>query len=246
MQKHNLRYTRLHTQRKRAFTLIELLVVIAIIAILAAILFPVFARARENARRSSCMSNLKQIGLGVMMYVQDYDEKYPLYEFINVAPSSYLFWTDTIQPYTKSTQVLICPSGSAASMNSVLYGNYGASSNIINGGGVGMATITSPASTYMILDTGQWTINPSQLKDTAYGVYIPGTGNLIGLTSSACPNVYGYTGGYYNPLSTDCMSGRHLGGVNMAFADGHVKWLSTGTVYAEALKPNYGAFYANQ
>jgi len=62
----------------KGFTLIELLVVIAIISILASILFPVFARARENARRASCMSNLKQIGLGMMMYVQDYDEKYPL------------------------------------------------------------------------------------------------------------------------------------------------------------------------
>ena len=66
-----------HTSRKRAFTLIELLVVIAIIAILAAILFPVFARARENARRASCLSNLKQIGLGVMQYNQDYDGHYP-------------------------------------------------------------------------------------------------------------------------------------------------------------------------
>ena len=65
-------------QRRSAFTLIELLVVIAIIAILASILFPVFARARENARRASCMSNLKQVGLGIMMYVQDYDEKYPM------------------------------------------------------------------------------------------------------------------------------------------------------------------------
>ncbi|RYG63911.1 DUF1559 domain-containing protein, partial [bacterium] len=67
----------LSTSRKGAFTLIELLVVIAIIAILAAILFPVFGRARENARRSSCLSNMKQIGLGMMQYTQDYDEKFP-------------------------------------------------------------------------------------------------------------------------------------------------------------------------
>lgn len=74
---------------KIGFTLIELLVVIAIIAILAAILFPVFARARENARRSSCMSNLKQISLGVMQYIQDYDEKYPLSWFGRTAVGSY-------------------------------------------------------------------------------------------------------------------------------------------------------------
>jgi len=84
MQKQNLQRTRLHRQRTGAFTLIELLVVIAIIAILAAILFPVFARARENARRASCQSNLKQIALGAFMYRQDYDEKLPT---INVSDS---------------------------------------------------------------------------------------------------------------------------------------------------------------
>ena len=67
---------------KKAFTLIELLVVIAIIAILAAILFPVFAQAREKARQTSCLSNLKQIGLGLMMYTQDYDETYPMNLFL--------------------------------------------------------------------------------------------------------------------------------------------------------------------
>jgi prepilin-type N-terminal cleavage/methylation domain-containing protein len=85
------------TYRRTGFTLIELLVVIAIIAILAAILFPVFARARENARRASCMSNLKQIGLGMMMYVQDYDGKYFLRTYSRdgagkISGSIYSFW----------------------------------------------------------------------------------------------------------------------------------------------------------
>jgi prepilin-type N-terminal cleavage/methylation domain-containing protein len=125
---------------RRGFTLIELLVVIAIIAILAAILFPVFARARENARRASCMSNLKQIGLGVMQYVQDYDEKYPgpMYAskyftgpstwqlatkgdgspggtYTTLAPDEsvrdhFKTWADSIFPYVKSVQIFKCPS----------------------------------------------------------------------------------------------------------------------------------------
>lgn len=98
---------------KRGFTLIELLVVIAIIAILAAILFPVFGRARENARRSSCMSNMKQIGLGIMQYRSDYDGKYPQAYFYNDGVSSsslYTQWTGTTQPYVKNEQLFVCPS----------------------------------------------------------------------------------------------------------------------------------------
>ncbi|MEO6908348.1 MAG: DUF1559 domain-containing protein, partial [Abditibacteriaceae bacterium] len=84
MRAHNTRLTAPQKRQRSAFTLIELLVVIAIIAILAAILFPVFARAREAARRASCQSNLKQIGLGMMMYAQDYDERFPLlYQGVN-------------------------------------------------------------------------------------------------------------------------------------------------------------------
>jgi prepilin-type N-terminal cleavage/methylation domain-containing protein/prepilin-type processing-associated H-X9-DG protein len=90
---------------RRGFTLIELLVVIAIIAILAAILFPVFARAREKARQTSCLSNLKEIGLSALMYAQDYDERWVRYRY----PNPY-FWPDKLQAYIKNTQILRCPS----------------------------------------------------------------------------------------------------------------------------------------
>ena len=116
------------SHKKSAFTLIELLVVIAIIAILAAILFPVFARARENARRSSCMSNLKQIGLGTLQYTQDYDEKLYPHRFnstpnplmqanggpatsgITGSATGKIFWVSLLQPYVKSYQLFVCPS----------------------------------------------------------------------------------------------------------------------------------------
>lgn len=96
--------------RKSGFTLIELLVVIAIIAILAAILFPVFSRARENARRSSCQSNLKQIGLGMAQYVQDYDERYPRVGGKNAFNYYSPSWRIAVFPYVKSTQIYVCPS----------------------------------------------------------------------------------------------------------------------------------------
>ncbi len=107
------------------FTLIELLVVIAIIAILAAILFPVFARARENARRASCQSNLKQIGLGILQYTQDYDEKYP--GSFRDQPGGAggggcngprVSYAQMIFPYVKSTQVFVCPSATGLLDNS--------------------------------------------------------------------------------------------------------------------------------
>ena len=102
-------------RRRGAFTLIELLVVIAIIAILAAILFPVFAQAREKARQAACLSNTKQIGLGLMQYVQDYDETMPLPGYFpnRTAPEPYAgrrSWRSDIQPYIKNTGVFQCPS----------------------------------------------------------------------------------------------------------------------------------------
>ena len=99
----------MNARKARGFTLIELLVVIAIIAILAAILFPVFARARENARKSNCQSNLKQIGTGVMMYAQDFDEYMPFSWQISNDQNGRI-WPDAILPYIKNTGVFNCPS----------------------------------------------------------------------------------------------------------------------------------------
>jgi len=99
----------LRARVRSGFTLIELLVVIAIIAILAAILFPVFARARENARKANCQSNLKQIATGVMMYAQDYDEMLPKSARYITSTDLYT-WPSMIAPYLKNTDVYTCPS----------------------------------------------------------------------------------------------------------------------------------------
>ncbi|MCW3095711.1 MAG: prepilin-type N-terminal cleavage/methylation domain [Chthonomonadaceae bacterium] len=103
--------------KQRGFTLIELLVVIAIIAILAAILFPVFAQARAKARQASCTSNVKQLSLGVMMYIQDYDETFPFWNWGDSygsgsrTPNHFeSFWANAIYPYVKNGQVYACPS----------------------------------------------------------------------------------------------------------------------------------------
>jgi prepilin-type N-terminal cleavage/methylation domain-containing protein/prepilin-type processing-associated H-X9-DG protein len=135
---------------RRGFTLIELLVVIAIIAILAAILFPVFARAREKARQASCLSNVKQLSLGFQMYKQDYDETWPMFFWTAATgwePIASGWWGGEIAPYIKNTQIFLCPS-KTDTVCSYPYNNGYLS-------GQKDAVIASPASTVIIAD-GLW------------------------------------------------------------------------------------------
>jgi len=112
------------TSRKRsAFTLIELLVVIAIIAILAAILFPVFAQAREKARQTSCLSNEKQIGLAALQYAQDFDETMPQLYYFKNSPST-VHWMDLLYPYIKSEAIFTCPSRNGDTNDPNNYAQY--------------------------------------------------------------------------------------------------------------------------
>jgi prepilin-type N-terminal cleavage/methylation domain-containing protein/prepilin-type processing-associated H-X9-DG protein len=141
--------------KRKGFTLIELLVVIAIIAILAAILFPVFARARENARRASCQSNAKQIMLGIMQYTQDYDEKL----FYHNGGTGLTNWAYILQPYVKSTQLFTCPSDTLASNTfdgtpADQYFSYGFNWTWLNA--ASLASIEKPSQTITITDSVNW------------------------------------------------------------------------------------------
>ncbi|MFQ6130582.1 MAG: DUF1559 domain-containing protein [Armatimonadota bacterium] len=148
-------------RRETGFTLIELLVVIAIIAILAAILFPVFAKAKEKARQISCASNLKQLSLAMLMYVQDYDSRYPGYQTAGFAPGSrggdwhgpmcrnHVF--DIIQPYIRNEQLEICPSsGRNVPRNAYEYKMRLASH--ARGAGIPEARIRAPANLLMMFE----------------------------------------------------------------------------------------------
>jgi prepilin-type N-terminal cleavage/methylation domain-containing protein/prepilin-type processing-associated H-X9-DG protein len=210
--------------RKRAFTLIELLVVIAIIAILASILFPVFGRARENARRSSCQSNMKQIGLGILQYSQDYDEKYPMYRVGNWVADKAYGWADAIQPYLKSEQIFQCPSDinpvptvdyrpRQAGFTDYVYSTCLGSSpqstaGNAAGSGIPLSMVQSPALTMMAIDGKAIHLNT--------GSNVEGNGSARMATRGSG------TVGFANSANFD--TDRHLGGANLLYADGHVKW----------------------
>jgi prepilin-type N-terminal cleavage/methylation domain-containing protein/prepilin-type processing-associated H-X9-DG protein len=236
--------------RRRGFTLIELLVVIAIIAILAAILFPVFAQARERARSASCTSNLKQLGMGLVMYMQDNDEIYPN-AYMSPVPagtpfpggtwnSCCLFWPQLVYPYFKNNQVFTCPS-MAVYKNSPYLGHYGANGDVIRTPTTtsrALAELSAPASTYLAMDAGPYTISSGNaLSPSGNFWYIPGAGDILGIP--ATPTV----GGQY-PLSSglegDFSHGRHFSGINVTFADGHVKFVKSTTVIQEARNRSAG------
>ena len=203
--------------RAPAFTLIELLVVIAIIAILAAILFPVFARARENARRSSCQSNIKQILLGATQYTQDYDEKtVPSRDPASISRA----WPYLLQPYLKSTQIFVCPSNAGATMS------YTYNATIGFNGGMSLAAIQAPTLTPLIIDAyGTSSTSPYAL------VFIPANSSMQGRS-------FQDLGGSTNDTNGLPAAERHLEGANYGFADGHVKWLhSQGTISFAATSP---------
>ena len=211
---------------KRGFTLIELLVVIAIIAILAAILFPVFAKAREKARQTSCLNNLKQIGTAFIQYAQDYDERFPIYwrpqlqtdtsapGYIYITSNGsladkYTSWMDFTYPYIKNTQVFKCPSAVDREASAPSYGYNRLIHNSTNPAtGLtaprSLGEITRPAEIILTLDYA-----------SRYGTYA----NCIEYTS------FKNSGASW----ANCVC-PHNDGTNVTFCDGHSKWLSKNDV----------------
>ena len=239
---------------RRGFTLIELLVVIAIIAILAAILFPVFARARENARRASCLSNMKQIGLGVMQYTQDFDEKLPYLSPNNALAnrsdmqlpdgrgfSGRWAWPLQLYPYIKSQQVFVCPSDPNPNNG---FNDNGTDNPHVNDWGEPFPN--SYAINEMVVVPTEWAGAPHNYSAISLaGVPRPASVYLLGDArpgyqtffnewwepgfnrmrySGSCGGVTD-SGGAVNVTGTlTDECARHLGGGVIVYLDGHAKW----------------------
>ena len=190
-------------RNKNAFTLIELLVVIAIIAILAAILFPVFARARENARKTNCQSNLKQLGLAQLAYIQDYDETTPVHRCGDSGHNWLMCTHEALLPYIKNTGILKCPSRQGQTDNRILRPaaprSQGAGvwywDNMDMDGRI-MALIQKPADKVLFGDS----------DGVGYAAWRSAT------------DTYRY---YFASRVQD----PHMDGLNVCYFDGHVKWI---------------------
>jgi prepilin-type N-terminal cleavage/methylation domain-containing protein/prepilin-type processing-associated H-X9-DG protein len=207
-----------HRQR-HGFTLIELLVVIAIIAILAAILFPVFAQARDKARQTTCLNNAKQLSLGVMMYAQDYDEvvpaaysewKAPVYESpVGILRNYDSYWYVVIQPYVKNTRVVKCPSDYDKKLPTSYAWNYPHMSYRLAYPNTlfRLSQYETPGDTLVF---GESQRGPKQEDWTLNYLYCPvhwAPGTLVGRGDA------------------NGMAFRHQGGATVGFLDGHAKWL---------------------
>jgi len=243
--------------RKSGFTLIELLVVIAIIALLAAILFPVFARARENARKSSCANNLKQIGLGFKQYVQDYDEQWPAGNNANATLDDLLsrpgyrgYVSNLLVPYLKSNQVWACPSDSATNNN---VNNVG--TNYDAGGGA----VAVPAAYLGRVFKVSYGYNYSGVgnSSTPSGTNVPGAGNseadmyrpselaILWDSKNRWADGTNFWGrdvvSFVAGNNTAYNTMRHLDTGNFLYADGHVKSAKLSTMSYD----NIGNFAAS-
>jgi prepilin-type N-terminal cleavage/methylation domain-containing protein/prepilin-type processing-associated H-X9-DG protein len=207
---------------RRGFTLIELLVVIAIIAILAAILFPVFAKAREKARQASCESNIKQLCLGMLMYVQDYDERFPFEVYCNQPGFPNMCWdvymhyfndNGFIMPYIKNTAIWNCPSQDAPNgyygQNGCWQPAYGYNKQLAR---VSDAKLTYAAQIVLFADS--------------YGIrWFPYTQAGACCGSNAWHHRIGQSA-----QAGEGADGPHNEGANIGFADGHVKWMKISAI----------------
>lgn len=193
--------------RCRAFTLIELLTVITIIAILAALLFPVFAKAREKARTASCMSNLKQLGVAITMYVSDCDTVYPKYEEVDKwQPRG--GWMLAIYSYVKNPQLYICPSDDDPYTNGL--------------SGAVVPQISYMGSQYSIASYAEPPVPKCETDlDPSSELMLLGEANAGGSIRQGDINGTGIVGSVNERVELN-----HNGGFNVLYVDGHVKWLS--------------------
>jgi prepilin-type N-terminal cleavage/methylation domain-containing protein/prepilin-type processing-associated H-X9-DG protein len=206
----------IRTRRRDGFTLIEILVVIAVIAILAALLFPVFAQAREKARQTVCLSNMRQMSSALQMYTQDYSETLPIHEadadpfMREKVPAN---WAKDLYPYVKNIRVYVCPTarttGAAKGLETTsLLGN----GVLLRPAGVPLAIVPSPAD-IIAFQEGQSSFT------TAYNrPYFAG-----GDKFAAWHYLYSLTGSRGGPFE-EGYSNQHMNGGNLVFADGHARW----------------------
>jgi prepilin-type N-terminal cleavage/methylation domain-containing protein/prepilin-type processing-associated H-X9-DG protein len=243
----------LHRAQHRAFTLIELLVVIGIISLLAAILFPVFARARENARRASCQSNLKQLMLAVIQYSQDYDERLPSYkmrampvdfpatgmgEITELNPPSAFdyYWPASLYPFVKNDGVFMCPSAVDKS-------GVGQHYQAANGYGPYAMNVTGDPSLSPNCTDASMRVSGGHLgaiSKPAEIIFLNDGSAYVGYALDATCSTSGDYVSAGNAAtstlpSTLRVSDRHFDGANCAFLDGHVKWLKRSTILTNGL-----------